>query len=103
MPDMPNTAVKESGSTLTSAEGGDGGMNGVSSLRKLTLSEREVQILDGLVKGYANKVIARTCDISEATVKVHMKSILRKIRVANRTQAAVWALEHGYCAEESRD
>src|SRR5262249_5067797 len=57
------------------------------------LSEREAQILDGLVQGHANKVIARTCDITEATVKVHMKSILRKIQVANRTQAAVWALE----------
>lgn len=60
------------------------------------LSEREAQILDGLVKGHANKVIARTCDIAEATVKVHMKSILRKIQVGNRTQAAIWALEHGY-------
>ena len=57
------------------------------------LSEREAQILDGLVKGYANKVIARTCDISEATVKVHMKSIMRKIRVDNRTQAAMWAIK----------
>ena len=65
-----------------------------------TLSEREIQILDGLVKGYANKVIGRRCDISEATVKVHMKSILRKIRVGNRTQAAIWALEHGYSGEE---
>src|SRR5262249_32820534 len=55
------------------------------------LSEREAQILDGLVQGHANKVIARTCEITEATVKVHMKSILRKIQVANRTQAAVWA------------
>jgi two-component system nitrate/nitrite response regulator NarL len=64
------------------------------------LSEREIQILDGLVKGYANKVIARRCDISEATVKVHMKSILRKIRVGNRTQAAIWALEHGHCSED---
>lgn len=64
------------------------------------LSEREAQILDGLVKGHANKVIARMCDITEATVKAHMKSILRKIRVANRTQAAIWALEHGYPAEE---
>ena len=45
------------------------------------LSEREAQILHGLVKGHANKVIARTCEIAEATVKVHMKSILRKIRV----------------------
>ena len=59
------------------------------------------KILDSLVKGHANKVIARKCAISEATVKVHMKSILRKIRVANRTQAAVWALEHGYCDEGS--
>ena len=65
-----------------------------------TLSEREIQILDGLVKGYANKVIGRRCNISEATVKVHMKSILRKIRVDNRTQAAIWALEHSYCGEE---
>jgi two-component system nitrate/nitrite response regulator NarL len=58
------------------------------------LSEREVQVLNGLVQGHVNKVIARTCDISEATVKVHIKSILRKIRVANRTQAAIWALEN---------
>ena len=65
------------------------------------LSEREAQILDGLVKGYANKMIARSCDITEATVKVHMKSILRKIQVANRTQAAVWALEHGHSADET--
>jgi two-component system nitrate/nitrite response regulator NarL len=64
------------------------------------MSEREAQILDGLVKGHANKVIARMCDITEATVKSHMKSILRKIRVANRTQAAIWALEHGYPADE---
>lgn len=66
------------------------------------LSEREAQILDGLVRGHANKVIARSCDITEATVKVHMKSILRKIQVANRTQAAVWALENGlFAAVES--
>jgi two-component system nitrate/nitrite response regulator NarL len=63
------------------------------------LSEREAQILDGLVKGHANKVIARTCDITEATVKVHMKSIMRKIRVDNRTQAAIWAMANGYAAD----
>jgi two-component system nitrate/nitrite response regulator NarL len=66
------------------------------------LSDREVQVLDGLVKGHANKVIARTWDIAEATVKVHVKGILRKIRVANRTQAAIWALESGYSAGEGR-
>jgi two-component system nitrate/nitrite response regulator NarL len=64
------------------------------------LSTREWQILSGLVKGHANKVIARDCNITEATVKVHMKSILRKIRVDNRTQAAVWALENGSTPQE---
>jgi two-component system nitrate/nitrite response regulator NarL len=67
------------------------------------LSEREAQILDSLVKGHANKVIARTCSITEATVKVHLKSILRKIQVANRTQAAIWALEHGHSAEDIKN
>jgi two-component system nitrate/nitrite response regulator NarL len=62
------------------------------------LSEREEQILKSVVKGHSNKMIARTLDIAEATVKVHMKSVLRKIRVANRTQAAIWALENGYAA-----
>ena len=78
-------------------------MRSVPALRSLPgLSEREIQILDGLVKGHANKVIARTCDITEATVKVHMKSILRKIRVTNRTQAAIWALANGRVAGETR-
>jgi len=58
------------------------------------LSQREIAILDGLVHGFRNKEIARTCGIAELTVKVHMKSILRKLQVVNRTQAAVWALEN---------
>lgn len=58
-----------------------------------TLSGREEMILDGLVRGLSNKQIARECGITEATVKVHMKSILRKIQVSNRTQAAIWALD----------
>ena len=40
-------------------------------------------------------MIARKIDIAEATVKVHIKAILRKIRVQNRTQAAVWAMNNG--------
>jgi two-component system, NarL family, nitrate/nitrite response regulator NarL len=39
-------------------------------------------------------VIARKLEVAEATVKVHIKAILRKIRVANRTQAAMWAVSH---------
>jgi two-component system nitrate/nitrite response regulator NarL len=59
------------------------------------LSAREKQIIDGLVKGQPNKTIARICGITEATVKVHMKAILRKVPCSNRTQVAIWALEHG--------
>ena len=49
-------------------------------------------------EGHANKVIARTCDIAEETVKVHIRSILQKIRVENRTQAALWAMANGYAS-----
>jgi two-component system nitrate/nitrite response regulator NarL len=65
------------------------------------LSDREMEILLCVMKGESNKIIARNFDIAEGTVKVHLKAILRKIRVSNRTQAAVWAhnnhLGHG-CA-----
>jgi two-component system nitrate/nitrite response regulator NarL len=54
-------------------------------------SGREVEILECLTRGDANKLIARKFDIAEATVKVHVKAILRKIQVQNRTQAAIWA------------
>lgn len=64
------------------------------------LSEREQEILKALVRGHSNKMIARMCTVTEATVKVHMKSILRKIRVANRTQAAIWALKNEYFADD---
>ena len=59
-----------------------------------TLSPREAVILQSLMGGDANKVIARKLDITEATIKVHVKSILRKIGAANRTQAAMWATEN---------
>jgi two-component system nitrate/nitrite response regulator NarL len=58
------------------------------------LSSREAEILQCLTQGAPNKVIARKLDVAEATVKVHIKAILRKIRVANRTQAAMWAVNH---------
>lgn len=61
----------------------------------VNLSDREVQILSCLIEGEANKIISRRLDITEATVKVHVKAILRKLRVQNRTQAAVWAVNRG--------
>jgi DNA-binding NarL/FixJ family response regulator len=67
-----------------------------------SLSERERQIIDGLIKGQSNKTIARACEITEATVKVHMKAILRKVPCSNRTQVAIWALEQGDALRASR-
>lgn len=58
------------------------------------LSTREVQILRCIMRGEPNKVIARKLEVAEATVKVHVKAILRKIGLANRTQAAMWANEN---------
>jgi two-component system nitrate/nitrite response regulator NarL len=58
------------------------------------LSARETQILRCLTQGASNKVIARQMGLAEATVKVHLKAILRKVRAENRTQAAMWANAH---------
>jgi two-component system nitrate/nitrite response regulator NarL len=55
------------------------------------ISKRERTVLEVLMRGGSNKTIARELDIAEATVKVHVKSLLRKIGVVNRTQAAMWA------------
>jgi two-component system nitrate/nitrite response regulator NarL len=58
------------------------------------LSDREVEILRCLYNGDQNKQIAHQLGISDGTVKVHLKAIMKKIHVQNRTQAAVWAMNH---------
>jgi two-component system nitrate/nitrite response regulator NarL len=55
-----------------------------------------VSVLQCLLNGEPNKVIANRLNITEATIKVHLKSVLRKIKATNRTQAAIWAYGHGY-------
>ncbi|PWC49104.1 transcriptional regulator [Azospirillum sp. TSA6c] len=67
--------------------------------RRKGLSQREVQILRCLLNGNSNKMIANHLSITEATVKVHLKSLLRKINASNRTQAAIWALNNGIGGE----
>jgi len=67
-----------------------------------TLSNRETAILACLTEGQSNKRIARKFGVAEATVKVHIKAILRKIRVKNRTQAAIWAVDHALRRSEPR-
>jgi two-component system nitrate/nitrite response regulator NarL len=59
------------------------------------LSPREMEILSCLLKGDSNKLIATQLQITESTVKVHLKALLKKINVRNRTQAAIWALNNG--------
>jgi two-component system, NarL family, nitrate/nitrite response regulator NarL len=58
------------------------------------LSNREQTILELLTQGGSNKHIARQLNVADATVKVHIKGILRKLGVSNRTQAALWARDH---------
>jgi two-component system nitrate/nitrite response regulator NarL len=69
----------------------------------ITFSDREGQVLHCLIGGHSNKAIARQLNITEATVKVHIKGLLRKLRAANRTQAAIWALNHSCDIGRERD
>jgi two-component system nitrate/nitrite response regulator NarL len=64
-----------------------------ANLVSRSLTPREEEVLDLLIAGDSNKQIANLLDITEATVKMHVKNILTKIRLKNRTQAAVWALK----------
>jgi two-component system nitrate/nitrite response regulator NarL len=59
-----------------------------------SLSRREMRILQMLTQGASNKTIALKLVITESTVKVHLKAILRKLRLQNRTQAALWARDN---------
>jgi len=57
------------------------------------LSEREAEVLDLVVKGHSKKLIARTLDLSPATVKRHVSNVLGKAGVETRTEAATWWME----------
>jgi two-component system NarL family response regulator len=59
------------------------------------LSAREVQVLELIVRGMANKQIAYSLSIAEHTVKNHVKNILSKLGVQDRTQAATAAIQRG--------
>ena len=58
------------------------------------LTPREREILAWLARGVSNKEIARALDLAESTVKVHVQSVLRKLNIKSRVQAAVFAVEH---------
>ncbi len=63
------------------------------------LTPREQEILRHLAEGQSNKAIARVLEITDGTVKLHVKSILRKLGVRSRVEAAVMAVEHNLARE----
>lgn len=72
-----------------------------SDMDQLTPREREILCL--LAEGQSNKVIARNLGISDGTVKLHVKSILRKLEVHSRVEAAVRAVEQKFCDKIQHD
>ncbi|MBI4938611.1 MAG: response regulator transcription factor [Nitrosomonadales bacterium] len=67
----------------------------VADINPGKLSPREREIIVMLARGSSNKEIARTLNLSESTIKIHVQGILRKLNIAKRVQAAVYAAEHG--------
>lgn len=59
-----------------------------------SLTSREYEILKLIAKGMSNKLIARELDISDGTVKVHVKHFLKKLNLRSRVEAAVWMVNH---------
>ncbi len=65
--------------------------NRPTSLTEAGLTEQEGRILEHLIEGKSNKLIARDLGIAEGTVKVHVKHVLKKLNLRSRVEAAVWA------------
>ncbi|MFT5140917.1 MAG: two-component system nitrate/nitrite response regulator NarL [Rhodothermales bacterium] len=63
------------------------------------LSPREIDVLNQLAQGLTNKVIARVLKIEETTVKLHLRSLFRKLNVKNRTEAVIVARDAGLCED----
>jgi DNA-binding NarL/FixJ family response regulator len=74
----------------------EGAMHVCSRVIHMILSEREMEVLSYVSRGMSNKEIAGLMGISHQTVKNHVTSILRKLSVEDRTQAAIFALRHGW-------
>lgn len=72
----------------------------VSVVDPSVLTRRERQALAWIARGLSNKEVARGLNLAESTVKVHVQSILRKLNLTSRVQAAVYAIEHGIDKEE---
>ena len=74
-------------------KGGDSEVSVINLIN--TLTPRESEILELLAEGQSNKLIAKNLGISDGTVKLHVKAVLRKLEIHSRVEAAVIAIEHG--------
>ncbi len=93
-----NTVVApELAGVLARVVQGDAADNDESSNPFSELTPRELEILCLLAEGQSNKVIAKNLGISDGTVKLHVKAILRKLSVHSRVEAAVMAVEQNLC------
>jgi two-component system nitrate/nitrite response regulator NarL len=93
-----SVVAKELTSILAKAvQGGEQSQEKESHHSLADLTPREREILCHLAEGQSNKVIARNLGISDGTVKLHVKAILRKLDVHSRVEAAVIAVEQNFC------
>ena len=93
-----NVVAKELLGTLARIVRGEAGACEEAPRRSAPFAEfmpRELDILEHVAKGLSNKVIAKTLSITDGTVKLHVKAILRKLGIHSRVEAAIIALEHG--------
>jgi two-component system nitrate/nitrite response regulator NarL len=80
---------------LVRSDAGAGGHAQRTATPFADLTPRELEILEHVARGLSNKMIANALDITDGTVKLHVKGILRKLGMRSRVEAAVAAVEHG--------
>lgn len=81
---------------------GGNGHAAAQELRSMGLSNREIEVLATLAKGFSNRDIARNLSLAEATIKSHLRSVYRKLGFRNRTQAVAFATSKGIMAPGTR-
>ena len=82
--------------TAKLVQGVRGQSRGNTQVERDRFSPRERDILNGLAQGGSNKEIARTLDLAESTVKIHVQNIFKKLGMTSRVQVALYAAEHGF-------
>lgn len=92
---LPTNLLGTGGDANGERRGGDGG--------KGPLTPRQCDVLDLMAKGYSNKEIARTLNLAEGTVKLHVTALLKALGVSNRTQAVIKASAMGLTTTSSGD